>query len=197
MSKLQNFSSTKRERDIDIYSGAGTSKFASNKKVKSSSSEIIINEEFIKSKVRFSANKEQSQIPSIISNLLLHDHSNEELSTTTYPNAKDLFRLFVKNGDYVYARPDDIVMMESCDHLVKVYVAFDDTIKKTVRANTLKDFLLQLPKTQFLRIGRFCAVNTRRLSGGNYNDQTFEFDFKVSIKLKHAISLAAFGTIGK
>lgn len=111
--------------------------------------------------------------------------------------SKDLFRLFVKNGEYVYARPNDIIMMESCDHLVKVYVAFSDKIKKTVRHDTLKDFLLQLPKTQFLRIGRFCAINTDRLSGGNYLEQILEFDFKITVRLKHPISQGAFGKIGK
>ncbi len=108
-----------------------------------------------------------------------------------------LFRLFVKNGEYVYARPQDILMIESCDHMVKVYLLVNDKPKKTIRHNTLKDFLLQLPQNHFLRIGRFCAVNTQRISGGNCNDQTFEFDFKISIKLKHAISQSAFGNIGK
>ncbi len=109
----------------------------------------------------------------------------------------NLFRLFVKNGEYVYARSNDIIMMESCDHLVKVYLASNDKIKRTVRQNTLKDFLLQLPQDQFLRIGRFCAINLHRLTGGNHHEQTFEFDYRVSIKLKHAISPAAFNTIGK
>ncbi len=66
-----------------------------------------------------------------------------------------------------------------------------------MRYDTLKDFLSQLPQNQFIRLGRFCAVNVDRLSGGNYNQQSFEFDFKVSIKLKHAISLATFKNIGK
>ena len=33
----------------------------------------------------------------------------------------NLFRLFVKKGEYVYARAKDIIIVESCDHLVKVY----------------------------------------------------------------------------
>ena len=109
----------------------------------------------------------------------------------------DLLRLFVKKGEYVYARPCDIVMLESCDHLVKVYLLYGDKVKKAVRNNTLKDFLFQLPGKQFVRIGRFCAINVDRLSGGNYNDQTFEFDFRVSIKLKHTIPYTVFNAIGK
>jgi hypothetical protein len=108
-----------------------------------------------------------------------------------------LFRLFVKNGEYVYARANDIIMIESCDHLVKVYLGINSKAKLTVRHNTLKDFLLQLPRLQFIRISRFCAVNILRLSGGNCNEQTFEFDFTISIKLAHCVSHKVFSTIGK
>jgi hypothetical protein len=120
----------------------------------------------------------------------------KEPPAISYQNA-NLFRLFVKNGKYVYARPNDIIMMESCGHLVKVYLCVSDKIKKTIRYNTLKDLLVQLPNEQFLRVGRFCAINIYRLSGGNCNDQTFEFDFTVSIKLNHALSQSVFGHIGK
>jgi DNA-binding LytR/AlgR family response regulator len=111
--------------------------------------------------------------------------------------AKNLFRFFVKNGEHVYGRANDIIMMESCDHLVNVYLAVNDKIKKTIRSNTLKDFLSLLPADQFIRIGRFCAINIQRLSGGNFNEQTFEFDFKISVKLKHALSQHVFKKIGK
>lgn len=108
-----------------------------------------------------------------------------------------VFRLFIKNGQYVYARAADIIMIESCDHLVKVYLGISNKAKLTLRHNTLKDFLLQLPPSQFMRIGRFCAVNVTRLSGGNCNDQTFEFDFKISLKLAHSVSHKVFSAIGK
>ena len=148
-----------------------------------------------------------------IINRILHD-PREEMPASDFPillnqpgqkitpspakrNSGNLFRLFIKNGEYVYARSNDIIMMESCDHLVKVYLALNDKIKKTVRHNTLKDFLAQLPQDQFMRIGRFCAVNLQRLSGGSFNEQAFEFDFKVSVKLKHTLSNSVFNTIGK
>ena len=118
------------------------------------------------------------------SSLVMHDPGN-------------IFRLSVKNCEYIYARPDDIIMIESCDHLVKVYVAGEGKCKLTVRRTTLKDFLLQLPTDQFIRIGRFCAVNIHRLSGGNCTEQTFEFDFKISLKLKHPIPRSVFANIGK
>ena len=108
-----------------------------------------------------------------------------------------LIRLFYKKGEFVYARADDIIMIESCDHLVKVFLLHEDKIRRTVRANTLKDFLRMLPEKQFLRLGRFCAINLHRLSGGDYNQQTFEFDFKVSIKLRHPISSSFFSNIGR
>jgi LytTr DNA-binding domain-containing protein len=111
--------------------------------------------------------------------------------------SSNLFRLCVKNNEYVYARSNDIIMIESCDHLVSVYVAFNDKIKKTIRTNTLKDFLSLLPADQFARISRFCAVNIARLSGGSFINQTFEFDFKISVKLKHALSQHVFKNIGK
>jgi len=65
-----------------------------------------------------------------------------------------------------------------------------------MRHNTLKDFLSQLPQTYFLRIGRFCAINIQRLTGGNCNNQVFEFDFKISIKLKHSVSHTVFSNLG-
>ncbi len=111
--------------------------------------------------------------------------------------SKPLFRFFVKNGEHVYGRADDIVVIESCDHLVNVYLAFNDKLKKAVRTNTLKDFLSILPAGQFIRISRFCAINIQRLSGGNCKDQTFEFDFRFSIKLKHTVPNSTFNCIGK
>ncbi len=110
---------------------------------------------------------------------------------------ENLIRLFHKRGEFIYARPDDIVMVESSDHLIHVYIIHEDKTKKTIRSNSLKDFLAQLPESQFLRIGRFCVINLKRLSGGNCKEQTFEFDFKVSIKLKHAIPPSWFNDIGK
>lgn len=121
----------------------------------------------------------------------------KEVSISSNQNLPELFRLVVKNGEYVYAKAHDIIMIESCDHLVKVYVAIGGKIKKTIRHNTLKDFLSQLPLTQFVRIGRFCAVNIDRLSGGNSNEQTFEFDFNLSIKLAHSVSHTVFARMGK
>lgn len=172
--------------------------FPSNKEVKTESKiiqhpdvgEIVPNSESIL------YIEDDSNIPKERSGLLLPNNPQKKTSATPSQIGTSLFRLFVKNGEYVYARPNDIIMMESCDHMVKVYLAFNDKIKKTIRHNTLKDFLLQLPQDQFIRIGRFCAVNLHRLSGGNCNEQTFEFDFRVTMKLKHAISNTAFNSIG-
>lgn len=122
---------------------------------------------------------------------------SEEPELTHNLASKNLFRFFVKNGEHVYGRPNDIIMIESCDHLVNVYLAFNDKIKKAIRTNTLKDFLSLLPADQFTRIGRFCAINISRLSGGSFIDQTFEFDFRISVKLKHALSQHVFKNIGK
>ena len=108
----------------------------------------------------------------------------------------NLLQLFVKKGEYVYARPCDIVLVESCDHMVQVYVACGEKVKRAVRNGSLKDFLMQLPQHEFVRLSRFCAVNLNRLSGGNYNQQLFEFDFRVSIKLKHTLPASVFKTIG-
>ena len=108
-----------------------------------------------------------------------------------------LFRLFVKNGEYIYARANDIVMIESWDHVVKVYLVVDGKLKRSIRPSTLKGFLMQLPAAQFSRIGRFCAVNLFRLSGGNFDEQVFEFDFKVAVKLSHTLSHKVFANIGR
>lgn len=135
-----------------------------------------------------------------ISDLKSIEENQNDLHEVKFSQAterENLIRLFLKKGEYIYARPNDIVMVESCDHLVKVYMLRDDKVKKTIRCNTLKDFFAQLPEGHFIRIGRFCAINLRRLSGGDYNQQTFEFDFKVAIKLKHPISPAIFNNIGK
>lgn len=107
-----------------------------------------------------------------------------------------LLRLYVKNGEYIYARPNDIIMIESCDHLVKVYLAYGETVKKAIRNNTLKDFLKQLPE-YFIRISRFCAINIHRISGGSFSQQLLEFDFNVTLKPKHTISLNILNKIGR
>jgi LytTr DNA-binding domain len=129
--------------------------------------------------------------------LLIPPETQYEPATVKSIYKDNLIRLFYKRGEFIYARPDDIVMIESSDHLVNIYIVHEDKIKKTIRSNSLKDFLAQLPENQFLRIGRFCVINLKRLSGGNCKEQTFEFDFKVSIKLKHAIPPSWFNDIGK
>ncbi len=108
-----------------------------------------------------------------------------------------LLRLLVKTGEYIYVRPNDILMMESCDHMVKLHIAYAGRYKKVLRHDTLKDFLLQLPLHQFVRVGRFCAVNTHRLSGGSCNGQYFEFDFAFVIKTEHPLAHNVFTNIGQ
>lgn len=132
-----------------------------------------------------------------ISPLLFKTNLDKIPAPAVNPLCKNLFRFFVKNGEHVYGRANDIIVIESCDHLVNVYLAYCDKIKKTIRTNTLKDFLSLLPADQFVRISRFCAINVLRLSGGNCRDQTFEFDFRFSVKLKHAVPNAIFNCIGK
>src|SRR5688572_21318156 len=77
--------------------------------------------------------------------------ATKQASNTPAPPAtqQSIFRLSVKHYEYVYARPDDIVMIESCDHLVRVYVGVEGRSRLATRHNTLKEFLLQLPSTQF------------------------------------------------
>ncbi len=118
-------------------------------------------------------------------------HSTNELQSSL------LFRLFAKRGEFLYVRPNDILMLESADHLVKIYLGVGETTKKAYRHNTLKDFLLLLPPDSFVRIGRFCAINTYRLSGCNVNQQTFEFDFRFTLQINHPISHKIFTQIGK
>lgn len=200
----------KEFRDLSINEGesvssvqenetCGTFEVIKNREVKGGSKIIQITpDEVTKPKAEtFLVSGKETQNVRETSNLLLRKNSETQTSITSAQNYSNLFRLFVKRGEYVYARPNDIIMMESCDHWVKVYVTFNDSVKKTIRHNTLKDLLLLLPKNQFMRIGRFCAVNMHRLSGGNCNEQTFEFDFKVSIKLKRSVSNAVFAGIGK
>ncbi len=124
----------------------------------------------------------------------LYSTPNQENQGTSLNN--NIFRLCIKNGEYVYARANDIIMIESCDHMVKVYLGIDNKVRLTTRQNTLKDFLSKLPSAQFVRIGRFCAINIQRLSGGNCNKQTFEFDYKISINPKHAVANKIFTVIG-
>jgi DNA-binding LytR/AlgR family response regulator len=144
---------------------------------------------------KLSAKAEESPFFKKETPVFFHNSIQEKIShVPQYSN--NLFRLFVKHFEYVYVRPNDIIMIESCDHLVKVYVGVDGKAKLTMRHNTLKDFLSQLPQTHFLRIGRFCAINIQRLTGGSCNEQVFEFDFKISIKLKHSVSHSVFSRIG-
>jgi DNA-binding LytR/AlgR family response regulator len=109
-----------------------------------------------------------------------------------------LLRLSIKDGEYTYAKADDIIMVESSNHLTVVYVAQQvGKVKRTIRNSCLKDLLVDLPESCFLRVNRFCAVNLKRLSGGSYHQQFFEFDFCITIKPKHPISHSIFNSIGK
>ena len=54
-------------------------------------------------------------------NLLTGNDNNAKKSSVSFKYCPNLFRLFVKKGEYVYARAKDIIIVESCDHLVKVY----------------------------------------------------------------------------
>ena len=116
--------------------------------------------------------------------------------TKSTPPVPYLFQLLVKHGEYIYVRSTDIILIESSNHWVKVHLAFDDQIKKTLRHDTLKNFLSLLSDSHFIRLGRFCAVNSYRLSGGNYNNQTFEFDFKLKVKLEHHLPNNIFNRMG-
>lgn len=118
------------------------------------------------------------------------------LNGETY-NDHYILRLFVKTNEYVYIRPNDILLIESANHMVKVYVAMGRVCKKVFRHNTLKEFLAQLPSPQFIRLGRFYAINTRRVSAGNSKQQTFEFDFSFTVKVEHSLPNSAFTCIGK
>ena len=150
---------------------------------------------FNSSSEKLSAKAEESHFFKKDAPIFFQNSIQEKIShLPDYSN--NLFRLFVKHFEYVYARPNDIIMIESCDHLVKVYIGVDGKAKLTMRHNTLKDFLSQLPQTHFIRIGRFCAINIQRLTGGSCNEQVFEFDFKISIKLKHSVSHNVFSRIG-
>jgi DNA-binding LytR/AlgR family response regulator len=137
-------------------------------------------------------NEQMTQTPLASYNSLLVD----DQPAVTTSNGSALLQLFVKKGEYIYARPCDIVLIESCDHMVQVHIAYGEKVKRALRNGTLKDFLQQLPSQQFVRLSRFCAVNLNRLSGGNYNQQVFEFDFRVPIKLKHPLPFSIFKTIG-
>ncbi len=112
-------------------------------------------------------------------------------------NPQSLLRLLVKHGEYMYARFNDIVMIETCDHFVKVYVASAEKIRIALRHSTLNDFLSLLPHNQFLRLSRFTAVNISRLSAANCNEQFFEFDFRLIIKPKHPITQTILSKIGQ
>lgn len=130
----------------------------------------------------------------------LFTSSSLECVTEDYPpslNASiSIIRLMIRKGEYLYARPSDIIMLESCDHFVKVYVLVNNMVKKALKNVSMRDFIATLPNDYFARLSRFCAVNTLRLSGGNFDDQTLEFDFSVKVQLTKPLSLAVFGNIG-
>lgn len=51
-------------------------------------------------------------------------------------DTSDILRLFIKNGEFVYAHPRDIIMIESCDHLVcMMYLFHYGRARKTYKSN--------------------------------------------------------------
>jgi LytTr DNA-binding domain len=111
-------------------------------------------------------------------------------------NAIQPLKLFIKHGEYVFAHFNDIMMIETCDHFVKVYISVVEKTKIVLRHNTLKDFLSLLPKDYFFRVNRFTVVNICRLTGGNCDEQFFEFDFRFKIKPRHALTQSMLSKIG-
>lgn len=126
----------------------------------------------------------------------IFDHKqSEKKNEATSPH---LLRLSIKAGEYTYAKPDDIVMIESSDHFTVVHVVQQPgKVKTTLRNACLKKVLLDLSDSSFIRVNRFCAINLNRLSGGSYHQQSFEFDHCTIVKPKHPISHAVFNSIGK
>ncbi|TDH19953.1 hypothetical protein EXU57_21990 [Segetibacter sp. 3557_3] len=124
--------------------------------------------------------------------------NNQSIKDENNIQSNSLLRLSVKDGEYTYAKADDIIMIESSDHLTIVHVARQSgKVKRTIRNTCLKDFIAELPVNYFLRVNRFCAINLKRLSGGSYHGQYFEFDHCIVIKPKRPIAHAIFNSIGK
>ncbi len=123
------------------------------------------------------------------------------IDNKTKPNVKisavQPLKLFIKHGEFVFVHFNDIMMIETCDHFVKVYISVVEKTKMVLRHNTLKDFLYLLPKDYFFRVNRFTAINIFRLTGGNCDEQFFEFDFKFKISPRHALTQSMLSKIGK
>lgn len=136
----------------------------------------------------------------VSSNAVLSGKNNKDCINEYDDNAgvNNLLRLSIKEGEYTYAKADDIIMIESSDHLTIVHIARQTgKVKRTIRNTCLKEFIAELPANYFLRVNRFCAVNLKRLSGGSYHGQSFEFDHCIIVKPKRPISHSVFNSIGK
>jgi DNA-binding LytR/AlgR family response regulator len=106
-------------------------------------------------------------------------HGDGVLNLLTHSQSMQLvkpLRLLNVNGSFIYARPQQILFIESSDHMVVIYLCAADTVKRAIRYISLSEIEKLLPEGMFCRVSRYALVNINRLSGGCNDKMELEFD---------------------
>ena len=97
--------------------------------------------------------------------------------------------LWLKNSGHekVYILSTDVMLAQGIDHFVRVLVKMNRQFVWMERYCTLKAFIRLLPEKQVLRISKFYAVNTQRVSGFEPSGRQLTFDSAFTVTLGHRI----------
>ena len=75
-----------------------------------------------------------------------------------------LIRFEVSKESFIWVQPDEIRFVKSADHYVNALIQNGSDMKWMIRHSTVKDLLLLLPVTHFIRLNRFYVINRKHFS---------------------------------
>lgn len=102
-------------------------------------------------------------------------------------NKSNLFRFHKLNGENVFAHYNDLLFVETSDHLLPVSLVADKKILTVYRRQSLEEFFDLLPSKGFIKFQRFYIININRITGFNTDCRWLQFDSRYTINYKREI----------
>ena len=99
-----------------------------------------------------------------------------------------LIRFEEKKESYIWVQPEEILFVKSADHYVKSLIQHGPQKKWMTRHSTLKDLLILLTNSDFIRLNKFYVINKKYLSRIDKNKGILYLKDGFSIFISHRIS---------
>ena len=99
-----------------------------------------------------------------------------------------LIRFEAKKESFIWVHHDQIMFVKSADHYVNALVQNGLDRKWIMRHSTLKDFLVLLTTSNFIRLNRFYIVNRKHFSHIDFQNKLLYLLDGSSIPVTHRIS---------